>query len=160
MIEQELCSSRCPIMLGSRAHLHHHEHNDNKNGNGKRRSPLRSFLMQAFHICVVVFIGASDICDTQCGFKLLERETAHHLFRLLHLRRWAFDTELLFLATHLKYPLHEVVVPWQEVEGSKLHTSVLNLALVSVGMLRDMVCVRLCYTLGLWKIRQQKEHSS
>lgn len=76
---------------------------------------------------------------------------------MLHLRCWAFDTELLFLATHLNYTLHEVVVPWQEVEGSKLHTSALNLALVSPGMFRDMVCVRLCYTLGLWKIQRKIE---
>jgi len=135
-------------MLGSRAHLH---------TDSMGRSLVRSFLTQAFHICVVVFVGASQIRDTQCGFKLFERDAAHHLFGMLHLRRWAFDTELLFLATHLDYSLHEVVVPWQEVEGSKLHTSALNLAIVSVGMLRDMVCVRLCYTLGLWKIQQKTE---
>jgi dolichyl-phosphate beta-glucosyltransferase len=149
---------RCsyPILLGSRAHLHNSTTTTDVMRQ-QRRSFVRSFLMQAFHVCVVVFVGAADICDTQCGFKLFARETASHLFRMLHLRRWAFDTELLYLATHLNYSLQEVVVPWQEIEGSKLHTSALNLALVSVSMLRDMVCVRLCYTLGLWKIRRKAQ---
>lgn len=143
---------RPPIVLGSRAHLQQQQ---------GLRSFVRTFLTQAFHVCVVIFVGAGQIRDTQCGFKLLPRDAAHHLFQRLHLRRWAFDTELLFLATHLRYPLEEVSVPWREVEGSKLHTGALNLALVSVGMLRDMVCVRLCYTLGLWKmeddVQQQQQ---
>jgi dolichyl-phosphate beta-glucosyltransferase len=142
-----------PILLGSRAHLHA----TTDATQPQRRSFLRSFLMQAFHMCVVVFVGATDICDTQCGFKLFDRSAASHLFRMLHLRRWAFDTELLYLAMHLQYRLEEVVVPWQEIEGSKLNTSTLNLAIVSVSMLRDMICVRLCYTLGLWKIRRKEQ---
>lgn len=137
-----------PIVLGSRAHLHLNKNNHTH----QRRSHVRSFLMQAFHVCVVLLVDASEICDTQCGFKLFSKNAAHHLFQILHLRRWAFDTELIFLATHLHYTILEVVVPWHEVEGSKLHTSALNLALVSVSMLRDMVCVRLCYAFGLWKI--------
>jgi len=155
-------SSTTPIILGSRAHLHNASQQQQQG-----RSFIRTLLTQAFHICVVVFVGARQIRDTQCGFKLFPRAAAHHLFGMLHLRRWAFDTELLFLATHYcrcsnnndnannnshVYALHEVVVPWHEVEGSKLHTTALNLALVSIGMLRDMVCVRLCYTLGLWKM--------
>lgn len=155
-------SDPCPILLGSRAHLHHNNTTNNKNATPQQqqqqsRSFVRSFLMQAFHICVVVFVGATDICDTQCGFKLFDRSAAWHLFRILHLQRWAFDTELLYLAKHLQYRLEEVVVPWQEIEGSKLNTSKLNLALVSVSMLRDMICVRLCYTLGLWKIRRKEQ---
>jgi dolichyl-phosphate beta-glucosyltransferase len=142
-------SDDLPILLGSRAHLHNASA-------GQRRSLLRSFLMQAFHWCVLIFVGTSNIVDTQCGFKLFHETAARELFSHLHLQRWAFDTELLFLAATLRYPLLEVVVPWQEIEGSKLNTSPFNLALVSISMLRDMICVRLCYTLGMWKIHQRK----
>lgn len=123
-----------PILVGSRAHMHHQHHQQEQG-----RSAIRTFLTEAFHIFVVIFVGAREIRDTQCGFKLFSRETAHHLFGLLHLRRWAFDTELLFLATHLNYALREVVVPWHEVEGSKLHTSVLNLAIASESYLSTRI---------------------
>ena len=142
-------SDDLPILLGSRAHLHNATA-------GQRRSFIRSFLMLAFHWCVLVVVGTSSIIDTQCGFKLFHETAAQELFTRLHLQRWAFDTELLFLAATLGYPLVEVVVPWQEIEGSKLNTSPFNLAIVSVSMLRDMICVRLCYTLGLWNIHQRK----
>ena len=48
----------------------------------------------------------------------------------------------------------EVAVPWHEVDGSKLATSKLSLALASVGMLRDMLCVRACYALRLWQVKK------
>jgi dolichyl-phosphate beta-glucosyltransferase len=51
----------------------------------------------------------------------------------------------------------EVDVPWHEIAGSKLNTSKLALAVVSLTMLRDMVCVRFCYSVGLWKIKKVSE---
>jgi len=104
---QPLCrrSNDLPILLGSRAHLHNATA-------GQRRSFLRSFLMLAFHWCVLVVVGTSSIIDTQCGFKLFHETAAQELFTRLHLQRWAFDTELLFLAATLGYPLVEVVVPF------------------------------------------------
>ncbi|GKY97089.1 hypothetical protein MPSEU_000667400 [Mayamaea pseudoterrestris] len=134
------------IVIGSRAHLQ-------KTKAAKQRGILRQGLMHAFHFLCVVLVGATEIQDTQCGFKLFRGSAATKLFNSLHLRGWAFDTELIYMAKKLQMTIQEVDVPWREVEGSKLHTSTLNLALVAVAMLRDMVCVRLCYTLGLWRLR-------
>ena len=53
----------------------------------------------------------------------------------------------------LDIPVAEVAVRWQEIEGSKLIQSKLDVVTTSLTMLRDMVCVRLCYELGLWKPR-------
>ena len=66
----------------------------------------------------------------------------------------AFDTELVVIAEKLGVSLAEVGVIWNEIEGSKLDVDKITLALVSLGMLRDMVCVRACYLLGIWKLRR------
>lgn len=66
----------------------------------------------------------------------------------------AFDTELVVIAERLNVSLAEVGVVWQEVEGSKLDVDKITLALVSLGMLRDMVCVRACYLLEVWKLKR------
>jgi dolichyl-phosphate beta-glucosyltransferase len=117
------------------------------------RSVIRRALSYLFHKFCVTLIGAGDIRDTQCGFKLLTAAAADRLFGNLHLKRWAFDTEIVFLSARLHIPMREVAVVWNEVDGSKLHTGgALGLAMVAVSMLRDMICVRLCYTLGIWKI--------
>lgn len=41
----------------------------------------------------------SSFQDTQCGFKLFSRSAARALFSSLHIHRWAFDVELLVLAS-------------------------------------------------------------
>ena len=142
-------TSSCDVVIGSRAHLQ-------ATTAAKTRSVIRQALMHAFHFLCVVLVGARDIQDTQCGFKLFRASAANKLFAHLHLRGWAFDTELIYMVKHCGMTIKEVSVPWHEVDGSKLHTTALNLALVAVTMLRDMVCVRLCYTLGLWSVRVRR----
>lgn len=47
----------------------------------------------------------------------------------------------------------EVPVSWHEVAGSKLIQRKVDVVLASLGIFRDMLCVRLCYLLGLWSAR-------
>jgi dolichyl-phosphate beta-glucosyltransferase len=57
---------------------------------------------------LVMLFCTRNIKDTQCGFKLFTRKAAKILFTSLHLERWAFDIELIYLAEQLKIPLTEV----------------------------------------------------
>jgi dolichyl-phosphate beta-glucosyltransferase len=63
--------------------------------------------MYGFHTLVRI-LCSKNIKDTQCGFKLFEREAAFKLFENLHLHRWAFDIELIYLAESLGYQVSEV----------------------------------------------------
>jgi glycosyltransferase involved in cell wall biosynthesis len=144
-------SSASAVVWGSRAHLQDSSSPDKRN----QRSLPRQVLMKSFHAFVKLICTRSDspyIRDTQCGFKLFPAQEALQLFSHLHLRGWAFDTELLILSSFLRIPILEVPVNWHEVDGSKLSTSALNVLLVSASMLRDMICVRLCYEWGIWTI--------
>ncbi len=104
----------------------------------------------------------SEIEDTQCGFKLYTRKTTRLLFSGLYLERWAFDTEIIYLATKLGVPLVEVPVRWTEVDGSKLLTGRFSILKIGLTMLRDMCCVLLGYSLGIWQVGNSelkaKEH--
>jgi len=131
-------------VFGSRAHL--------KKESTVQRSVVRTVLMKAFHIFVSLFVS-SKVQDTQCGFKLFTKSASYLIFNNLHLRRWAFDTEIVLLCDKQCIEILEVAVPWREIDGSKLCTSKLELALVSISMLRDMICVWACYTFGIWKIK-------
>lgn len=133
------------MAFGSRAHL--------QEASKAQRSFTRTLLMNAFHFFVECLVGNS-VQDTQCGFKLFRGDVVWDLFHNLHLKRWAFDTELVVIAAQLGMQIAEVGVEWREVDGSKLHTGKVALIVASVGMLRDMICVRACYSLGLWKLRK------
>lgn len=141
-----IASGKNTMAFGSRAHL--------QQKSQVTRTMSRTILMHAFHFFVRA-LCSNYIQDTQCGFKLFTRSTAHSLFRNLHLTRWAFDTELVVIAERLGLGIAEVGVQWEEVDGSKLDNGgKLGLAITSLGMLRDMLCVRVCYGLGFWKLKK------
>uniref|UniRef100_A0A5F8GEC7 Dolichyl-phosphate beta-glucosyltransferase n=1 Tax=Monodelphis domestica TaxID=13616 RepID=A0A5F8GEC7_MONDO len=99
------------IACGSRAHL--------EKESIAQRSYFRTLLMHGFHF-LVWFLCVKEIRDTQCGFKLLTREAALLTFSNLHIERWAFDVELLYIAQFFKIPIAEIAVNWTEIEGLKL----------------------------------------
>mmetsp|Transcript_4930 Transcript_4930/g.7527 ORF Transcript_4930/g.7527 Transcript_4930/m.7527 type:complete len:348 (-) Transcript_4930:157-1200(-) len=132
------------MAVGSRAHME-----------GKSiatRALHRTILMYGFHLLVTI-LCTRNVKDTQCGFKLFTRRTARILFGVLHLDRWSFDTELVFLAESLNMPITEVAVNWHEVDGSKLIQTGADVAITSLTMARDMLCVRLSYLFGIWNYK-------
>lgn len=76
----------------------------------EEKSPWYRVLMaRGFHLLQVVFLGNFEFSDTQCGFKLFRRETALKLFKKVTIKRFAFDAELLFLAS--KYNSKVAILP-------------------------------------------------
>eukprot|EP01041_Mallomonas_annulata_P005587 gene5587-11263_t len=122
-------SSDCPVgaAIGSRAHL---EKNSIAN-----RALHRTILMYGLHLLVMIFC-TRKVKDTQCGFKLFTKETARIIFPILHLERWSFDIELIYLMDMMNIPMIEVAVNWEEVPGSKLIEKTSDILFVSLNMLR------------------------
>ncbi|XP_076876384.1 dolichyl-phosphate beta-glucosyltransferase [Brachyhypopomus gauderio] len=131
------------ISCGSRAHL--------EKESVAQRSLFRTFLMYGFHF-LVWFFCVKGIKDTQCGFKLFTREAALRTFSSLHVERWAFDVELLYIAQCLKIPIAEVAVNWTEIEGSKL---VPFWSWLQMG--KDLVFIRLRYITGAWGLEAPRK---
>ncbi len=143
MIRMEGGGGAC-VAIGSRAHL------ENSDSVAKRHW-IRNFLMHGFNT-LVKFLCVQGIKDTQCGFKLFNRGAAYVLFSSLHIQRWAFDIELLFIARQLQFQITEVAVNWQEIDGSKL--SVID---ASLQMARDMILIRCMYLLQVWRIKGARQ---
>ena len=59
--------------------------------------------------------------DAQCGFKAIRKEVAQQLLPLVENQEWFFDTELLTLAEHNGYRIHEVPVDWVDDDDSRVH---------------------------------------
>lgn len=130
------------VICGSRAHLGDEE--------TVKRSYFRLFLMHGFHF-LVSLLCVRGIRDTQCGFKLLTRRSAKRIFTALHVERWAFDVEMLYIAQTLNIPIAEIPVNWTEMEGSKLVPLWSGLQ-----MARDLLFIWLRYSIGAWKINKFK----
>lgn len=131
------------VVIGSRAHLEKQAI--------ATRSFFRTILMYGFHF-LVWFFGVRTVRDTQCGFKLFTRDAAWHIFSALHVERWAFDVELLYIAEKTNMAIKEVAVNWTEIEGSKL---VPFWSWLQMGI--DLVLIWSKYQVGVWKIDDAKK---
>jgi dolichyl-phosphate beta-glucosyltransferase len=89
--------------------------------------------------------GMGGVRDTQCGFKMFTRPAVAKIFPVMHIERWAFDVELIYLAVRFGIPIFEVPVNWHEVGGSTLDP-----LSASLQMFRDVFIIRLCYLVGIW----------
>ena len=130
------------LVVGSRNHL--------VEGVVSERKWYRNILMHGLHFVVKVICGI-PINDTQCGFKMFQREAAQAIFPTLHLERFAFDVELLYIAIQHSLPIAEVPINWQEIAGSKV-----DIIKDSLRMGRDLILVKLLYMFKLWNITDIK----
>ena len=105
---------------------------------------MRRFLAWGMHT-LVRFVLRNNINDTQCGFKIFTRDAAKLVFPTQHLERWAFDIEVLLLCGAKRIPVSEVPVNWTEIDGSHL-----NVVDATIQMARDMILIKLLYTLRAW----------
>ena len=115
-----------PIAVGSRA----------VNGHVDYGSRLRTEAGRAFNRAVRA-VGGVVLDDTQCGFKGFRRGTALLLSQLQTTRGYAFDVELLWLASRLDLDVTIVPVTWLDVPGSSV-----RVLRDSTRMLADLVMVR------------------
>lgn len=61
-----------------------------------------------------------QVSDFTCGFKGFRRAAARELFFRQRLRRWSFDSEILYLARLKGYRVLEIPVTWRNDEATKV----------------------------------------
>jgi glycosyltransferase involved in cell wall biosynthesis len=93
-------------------------------GNQVKRSLKRHYFGRIFATIVSQFVLKVAVYDTQCGAKVIDFETAKHIFSKPFLSKWLFDAELLKRLQKI-HNLNEVVkeIPlekWEEIGNSKI----------------------------------------
>jgi glycosyltransferase involved in cell wall biosynthesis len=86
---------------------------------GVHQTAFRELSGRAFNIVMRVVTGL-PFRDTQCGFKLFERNAAREIFSRQKLDGFSFDVEDLVIAKTLGLKAIEVPVVWNNVEGTKV----------------------------------------
>ena len=78
------------------------------------------------------------VSDSQCGFKLFEREAARSIFSRSTIEGFCFDVELLFIAGKKRLRVAEVPVTWSDDRSSRV-----RLLKDSLGMFLGLMEIRL-----------------
>ncbi len=86
---------------------------------------------------IVSVLLPTGVRDTQCGFKLFGRETAHALAEAATIDGFSFDLELLFVARRWRLDIAEVPVGWVDAPGSTVDP-----AREALRFLRDIARIR------------------
>jgi dolichyl-phosphate beta-glucosyltransferase len=79
----------------------------------------RDMMGRAFNLMLRT-LWLTRIRDTQCGFKLFPGELARALAGVQRLDGFAFDVELLLLASSWGFGVNEIGVRWNHVEASRV----------------------------------------
>lgn len=119
------------VAIGSRAHP------------GSRITVAQGRVRQSMGRIFNVFVrgvGLSRFHDTQCGFKMFTREAARSVFPRAHIDGFAFDVEILLLATRAGLRIEEVPVEWRNDPASRL-----NMLLDSARMVWELLRIRTRY---------------
>ena len=83
-------------------------------------------------------LAVRGIKDTQCGFKLFQREAGKEIFKQATFDRWSFDIELLAIARKKGYKIKEVGIVWYDDPHSTV-----NPLKDGLKMIRDAWTVRM-----------------
>ena len=109
------------------------------------RSPLSINNASEFLVILLRLIISNkflEIKDTQCGFKLYEKNLAKIIFRKMKENGYIHDVEILILIRKNKFTVHELPINWVHKDGSKI-----NIIQDSIKMLIDLFRLKLRYRL-------------
>jgi dolichyl-phosphate beta-glucosyltransferase len=128
--------NHAPLAIGSRAL--------DRSLVGVHQPLFREYAGRFFNLVMRVVTGL-PFHDTQCGFKLFQKEAARRIFSLQRLERFGFDAEVLYIAALLGFRAVEVPVRWNDVTGSKVGT------LQGLNGFVDLARIRLNHWTGQYK---------
>lgn len=78
-----------------------------------------------------------NISDTQCGFKAFKGDTARKIVEKQTIEGFAFDVELLYIASLNSYSIKEIPVIWENDEDSRV-----RLVRSSLAFIKDLYLIK------------------
>ncbi len=131
-------AGECDIAIGSRALA--------RSQIELQQSLLRRNAGRVFNRMVRLITGL-PLRDTQCGFKAFRRACMEPVFAAQRIEGFAFDVELLYLASRSGLRIVELPVRWSHVHGSKVSMFVHTWEMAS-----DLARIRLNDVLGRYDL--------
>ena len=106
----------------------------------------RKFMEHVFRFLRIMITNNSGIRDTQCGFKVFKRSAAMAIFPLITVDRFAFDSEIIFVASKMGFSIKELPISLQNPTQS--HVRIVR---DSLNMIKDLLKIRLNDVRGKYK---------
>jgi dolichyl-phosphate beta-glucosyltransferase len=105
--------------------------------------PLIRETMGRFYTFLTKIITWMNIADFTCGFKGFRHDAAKKIFINSKVDRWAYDSEIMFLAKKFGFNITQEPVSWVNRQDSRV-----QLSLVVFESLKDLLSIRANDILG------------
>jgi dolichyl-phosphate beta-glucosyltransferase len=132
-----LCKNGYDVVIGSRE----------APGSVRYYEPRYRHLVGRVFNLIVQVLAVPGLSDTQCGFKLFQRESARHIFLQQTIIGWSFDVEAIYLARRCNYQIAEVPINWYFNPDSRV-----SVARDLWQMFFDLVRIRLNRRRGMYDL--------
>jgi len=109
-----------------------------------RQGRLRESMGKTFNAIMRAITGL-PFRDTQCGFKLMDRQRVGPIFERMVVDRFAFDVELLYLCVRFGLNVREIPVVWRNDPASRV-----SMLKDPLNMIFDVARVRWRFRRGLY----------
>jgi len=107
----------------------------------------RKIMENVFRHLRILILNTGRINDTQCGFKVFKRKCAIEIFSNTRINRFAFDSEVIYLAEKMHLRIKELPISLQNPRLSHI-----RLIRDSANMFFDLIKINLNYYQGKYKI--------
>ncbi len=86
----------------------------NNGGREARPQPIHRIIGSRALNLIIQLLTVPGIKDTQCGFKLFQREAAKKIFQRQTFERFSFDIEILAIAKKCGFRVYEAGIMWYD----------------------------------------------
>jgi dolichyl-phosphate beta-glucosyltransferase len=110
----------------------------------------RKIMEKVFRILRMIILNSWKVKDTQCGFKVFRSDAAKRIFGMSSINRFAFDSEITFIAKKFGYSIKELPITLQNPPKSHV-----RLFRDPINMFFALIKIRLNDLSGVYKWRKQ-----
>lgn len=110
----------------------------------------RKIMEKIFRILRMIILNSWRVKDTQCGFKVFRSEAAKRIFSMATINRFAFDSEIIFIAKKFGYSIKELPITLQNPPHSHV-----RLIRDPINMFFALLKIRFNDLTGVYKWKQQ-----
>lgn len=86
----------------------------------KEQPFIRRNLGKVFTLLSQIILN-TWVTDFTCGFKMFDYISRMQIFTRAKINRWGYDSEILFLAKNMGFPIKEISVRWKNDERSRVN---------------------------------------
>lgn len=111
----------------------------------------RKIMEKVFRLLRAIILNDWQVKDSQCGFKVFKRSSAVRIFNLATISRFAFDSEVIFLAKKFNFSIKELPITLCNPRVSHI-----RIVADSINMFFALFKIRLNNLKGLYKTNPEE----